>query len=83
MKVEGIKAVHAIITDECRKNKGEFDAIVEATNRITTEYVDFLVKTHPIGKGVKFHVVLSVEEGRPQQSTISVKRKRILKQEQK
>ncbi len=58
--VSGIKAVHAIITDECRSNRGNVEAGKAAVGRVATE-LDALYSCHAIGKGVKFHVVLTVE----------------------
>ncbi len=58
--VPGIKAVHAIISDACRTGRGEDGAIEEALRRIRQEY-DACRPAWPVGKGARFHVVLTVE----------------------
>jgi hypothetical protein len=57
---KGIKAVHAIITDTCRSNRGDINAGKEAISRLAHEY-DSLTNWHELGKGVKFHLILAVE----------------------
>lgn len=56
----GIKAHHAIITDECRANRGDVEAFSEAIARVWPEYLES-IKAFPIGAGAKYHLVLSVE----------------------
>ena len=63
-ETKGIKAVHAIITDECRTNRGDVEAGKEAISRLATEY-DSLIKWHKVGKDVKFHLILAVELEQP------------------
>ena len=60
--VPGIKSVHCLITDVCRRVQGgDTEAFDEAVRRIREEY-DYLTREfHPRGKGVKFHLVFSVE----------------------
>ena len=59
-ETKGIKVIHAIVTDECRTNRGDTEAIKEAMYRIKNE-CDQLIKWHAVGKDVKFHIILSVE----------------------
>ena len=53
-------AKHAIITDECRRNRTDLGAIQEATQRILLEYMA-CIEHWPIGNGTKFHVKLEIE----------------------
>lgn len=55
-----ITAKHAIITDQCRSNRGDIRALLEAWDRVRAEYED-LTKVHAGGSGVKFHIKLEVE----------------------
>lgn len=59
-ETKGIKAVHAIVTDVCRENKGDEAAFQEAVERVLSESRE-LTQWHERGKGVKFHVILAVE----------------------
>jgi hypothetical protein len=58
--VPGTKAKHCVITDTCRSNRGDNEAINEALRRIREEYLA-CVDGWPVGKGVEFHVVLTVK----------------------
>lgn len=60
MKLPGLKATHAIITDACRQNRGDEGAIDEAIRRVRAEYLA-CVQAWPLHKGVKFNVILTVE----------------------
>lgn len=53
-------AKHAIITDECRRNKGDDAVIEEALQRLRDEWPK-VAKGWPVGSGGRFHVVLIVE----------------------
>ena len=57
-------AKHAIITDECRKNRTDVGAINEAVQRIVDEYM-VCVEHWPLGNGTKFHVKLEIERPEP------------------
>ena len=59
-KIPGIKASHAIITDECRQNRHDIGAFFEASDRVRAEYTK-LMHDWPIGKGAEFHLVLTVD----------------------
>lgn len=59
-RLPGLKATHAIISDACRTSRGEEGAIDEATRRVRDEFLA-CVRAWPLHKGVKFHVVLTVE----------------------
>lgn len=56
----GMIAKHAIVTDVCRTNKTDAGATAEALERLRAE----AIATFPfhVGKGVKFHFVLLVEQ---------------------
>lgn len=56
----GLKALHAIISDDCRRNRGDEGAIDEALRRVREEYLACVRSWHP-HKGVKFNVLLTVE----------------------
>ena len=56
-------AKHAIITDECRKNRSDVGAIHEAVQRLVDEYMA-CVEHWPLGAGTKFHVKLEIERAR-------------------
>jgi hypothetical protein len=65
MSVQGMAyipgaAKHAIITDDCRRNKGDDVVMEEALQRIRAEWPN-VAKGWPIGKGGRFHVALIVE----------------------
>lgn len=55
-----VAAKHAIITDECRTNRGDSGAFEEAVNRLRQEY-HVAAKNWGTDKGVKLHVILAVE----------------------
>lgn len=55
-----LTAVHAIITDTCRDNRGDGNAFEEAVRRCSAEF-EVLRKIHLLGHGVKFHIKLEVE----------------------
>ena len=59
-RIPGIPAKHAIISDDCRRGRGDDGAIDEAIRRMREAY-DQLMKCWPVGRGTKFHVVLTVE----------------------
>jgi hypothetical protein len=54
-------AQHAIITDQCRQNKGDAAVIEEACQRIRDAWNNGVSKGWPIGSGARFHVALIVE----------------------
>lgn len=58
--VPGIKAQHAVISDDCRLNRGNRGAVDEAIARVRVEY-ESLLEHWPIGKEAKFHLVLTVD----------------------
>ncbi len=59
-KVPGIKAHHAIITDNCRRVQGgDSAAFDEAVRRTKVEY-DRAVTGRAAQKGVEYHLVLTV-----------------------
>jgi hypothetical protein len=60
--IAGTKAAHAWVTDECRAGRGDAGARDEALRRLSAEY-DKCAKGHPLGKGTRFHFVLSVQRG--------------------
>lgn len=61
-EVPGIKAKHTVITDNCRKvHGGSLEAFDEAVRRVRKEYDTLTRDFHPRGKGVQFHLVLTVE----------------------
>jgi hypothetical protein len=55
-----LTAVHAIITDTCRKNRTDYGALVETFRRIQQEYLT-LCEIHGGGSGVELHIKLEVE----------------------
>lgn len=61
--IDGTCACHAIITDECRANRGNIGALTEACRRLLAQYRQATdEKTgFKVGSGAKFHVVLTVE----------------------
>lgn len=61
--IDGSCALHAIITDECRANRGNVGALGEAYRRLLAQYRQATdEKTgFKIGDGAKFHVVLTIE----------------------
>lgn len=61
--IEGIKAEHSIISDECRSNHGDDGALKEAIRRLEEVY-NKTCNGWTIGKGAKIHIVMTVE--RPQ-----------------
>jgi len=60
-KVPGIKAAHAVITENCRVVQGgDVEAFDEASRRLRGEY-EQLLDAWPQGKGASFHLVLTVD----------------------
>jgi len=55
-----LTAKHAIISDECRTNRGDDGSLLEALDRVKSEYKE-LTLLHVRGNGVKFHIKLEVE----------------------
>lgn len=62
--IPGIPARHAIVTDTCRTNHTDEGAIREAADRLIAQAIEE-VGFAPIGEGVKFHFVLTVERSQP------------------
>jgi hypothetical protein len=56
--VPGITAKHAIVTPECRENRGKDGAFEEAARRLREEYD--IILASPENSDVEFHVVLTV-----------------------
>lgn len=65
-EIPGITAAHAYITDECRTNRGEEGALSESLLRLYNEAKECF-KGNPIGRGTRFHVVLTVERLEPEE----------------
>jgi hypothetical protein len=53
-------AKHAIITDQCRQNKGDQAVMDEACERLRDEW-RHVAAGWPVGSGARFHVALIVE----------------------
>lgn len=62
MKTPGVTAMHAIVTDTCRANRGDEGAIDEALARLRRSALSCLGAGKP---GTRFHFVLSVERPTP------------------
>jgi hypothetical protein len=60
-------AKHAIVTDECRRNRSDIAAGHVAVQRLMEEYIA-CVSHWPIGKGHKFHFKLEIERGPEEES---------------
>lgn len=67
-KIPGLKAKHAIITPECRVNRGDTGAIHEALSRVLDEYKAILKAR---SDKPTFHLVLTVEEQHGSHGAIS------------
>lgn len=63
-KIPGIKTIHAIVTDDCRRKveKTRVSAFTVVMEKFEKE-ISAMIHAHPIGKGVRFHFVLTVDEG--------------------
>lgn len=59
--IPGTCAYHGIITDECRRNRGNVGALAEAYRRMLEQYRQFISEKNGLGIGLTFHVVLTVE----------------------
>lgn len=59
-KLPGAVAAHAIISDDCRRNRGNEGAFEEAIVRLRKQY-DQIVDGWPIGSDVKIHLALTIE----------------------
>ena len=60
MEVPGMQAIHAVISDDCRKGRGDNGAIEEALDRARKE-LRACMGGWQQGRGAKFHVVVTVE----------------------
>lgn len=58
--VPGIAAAHAIITEECRRNRGDVGAFEEAVRRLRKAFDEGLT-FWALGTGKRIHLVLTVE----------------------
>lgn len=63
-RIEGACTCHAIITDECRKNRTDWGAFHEAVNRLKYQYEEF-VNQCGADRGFKAHLVLTIERPAP------------------
>jgi len=59
-RVNGLKAGHAIITPDCRKNRGTTFAFLEAADRLRKLYDDYARSEG--SEGVSWHLVLVRED---------------------
>lgn len=61
--IPGVKALHAVITPACRRNRGASGAFDEALRRLRTEYEAVLKGWTEAGKanGINLHLTLTVE----------------------
>lgn len=61
--VPGIKAAHAIVTDQCRATKGAEEAFEEALGRLWAQAVETSTfrEESDISEDVNYHFVLYVE----------------------
>lgn len=57
--IPGLKAIHAVITPQCRRNRGNQGAIGEAFDRVLTEYRTIV---NARKDEYQFHLVLMVEK---------------------
>lgn len=62
-KVPGAQVAHAIITFECRNNRGDLGAFDEAVSRLRSQY-DQLVALRGDEIDTHFHLILSIESER-------------------
>lgn len=53
-------AKHAIVTDECRLNRTDLGAVLEALERLKLEAME-CIPHWPIGKGHKLHFKFEIE----------------------
>ncbi len=60
--IPGTIAKHAIVTDTCRRNKGDYPAGDEAVTRLLNEYFECMDAWKD--KGAQFHFVLTIERPR-------------------
>lgn len=60
MSTVKVRAHQRIITDDCRRNRGEHEAVDEAM-RTSTEAAKKLLKHWPLGAGTKIIVTVEVE----------------------
>ncbi len=59
-KVPGLNALHAVVTDTCRRNRTDVGAIDEALARIRKMAIECLEANRP-GVGTDFHFVFTVD----------------------
>jgi hypothetical protein len=59
-QVPGLKAKHAIITDQCRLNRTDEGAVDEALRRVRQEALECMAGW-PTGAGAQFHIALTIE----------------------
>lgn len=56
----GLKAKHAIVTDQCRTNRTDAGAVDEALSRLRSEALECMANW-PQGVGAQFHFALTLE----------------------
>ena len=61
MQVDGICALHAIVSDACRSHHGDEGAFDEATRQLKEQYNGILSKRRD-EPGIKYHLLLTVED---------------------
>lgn len=60
-RIPGIKAKHCLITDNCRKMRGDGGAFNHAVNILRVKY-DALLEVRGGEAGVEYNLILSVEK---------------------
>jgi hypothetical protein len=60
LTMPGMQAMHAIVSDECRKGRGD-DGVIDEVVRRLSESMRATLKGWDLGRGVKIHVGMTVE----------------------
>jgi len=60
LQLEGIPALHAWVTDDCRKMRGDDGAIEEVLRRLRNE-LQLTMSGWSMGRGIKIHVGMTIE----------------------
>ena len=61
-RLPGIKAMHCVVSDNCRRAHGDAEAFDQAVARMKAKYLDVVKARRQRGDdGVQYHIVLTID----------------------